>query len=385
MPLLALTGARIFDGAQFHDRSALLLDGARVAAICGAAEVPVTARQQRLDGGLLTPGFVDAQANGGGGVLLNDAPTAATAQAIADAHLRFGSTSLLPTLISDRPEAVTAAISAVVQAATAGQGVAGLHLEGPHLAVARKGTHLAELLRPMTDTDLAELLDAAARLPVLLLTVAAEQVTPDQVARLAAAGAIVSVGHSDCDHAKALRLFAAGARGVTHLFNAMSGLGHRAPGLVGAALDCPDAWGGIIADGAHVDPVALRIALRAKRGPGRLFLVTDAMSLVGQPGDTLMLNGRPIRRSRKAGGTPRLTLADGTLAGSDLDMATALRFAVEALEVPLPEALRMAATYPAAFLRLHDRGRFAPDLRADIVHLDAGLQVQAVWRGGVPG
>ncbi|MDP1667752.1 N-acetylglucosamine-6-phosphate deacetylase [Phaeovulum sp.] len=381
MALQALIGARIFDGTEYHAGAALVLGGGQVAEICAEAAVPNGARITRLAGGLIAPGFVDAQVNGGGGVLLNDAPTATAMQQIADAHAAFGTTSLLPTLISDRPAAVTAAIAAAVQAVAAGQGVAGLHLEGPHLAPARKGTHLPAHLRPMTAADEAELMAAVAALPLLVLTVAPEQVSLAQVARLAAAGAVVCLGHTDCDMATAQRYFAAGARGVTHLFNAMSGLGHRAPGLVGAALDTGTAWGGIIADGTHVDPASLRIALRAKRGPGRLFLVTDAMSLVGTAGKSLTLDGRKIRRESVGGGS-RLTLADGTLAGSDLDMASAVRFAAGPLEQGEAEALRMASLFPAQFLRLSDRGHLAPGARADLVYLDAALRLLAVWRGG---
>lgn len=379
MALQALIGARIFDGEAYHAASALLIEGRQVAGICAEGAVPRGAAVIRLAGGVVAPGFVDVQVNGGGGVLLNDAPTAEAMQQIADAHAVFGTTSLLPTLISDRPAAVTAAIAAARLAV--GQGVAGLHLEGPHLAPARKGTHLPAHLRAMTEADVAELAAAAKALPVLVLTVAPEQVSVAQVARLAAAGAVVCLGHTDCDEPTARRYFAAGAKGFTHLFNAMSGLGHRAPGLVGAALDDGRAAGGIIADGAHVDPTVLRVALRAKRGPGRLFLVTDAMSLVGVAGDSLTLDGRTIRRSR-ADGVSRLTLDDGTLAGSDLDMASAVRYAVRVLEVGEGEALRMAALYPAQFLGLADRGHLMPGARADLVHLDAALQVQAVWRGG---
>lgn len=374
----AFAADRVFDGDRFHNRAAVLHDQGRIVGLLAKADLPPDVPVTRV-AGLLAPGFVDAQVNGGGGVLLNDAPTPETIQTIAAAHRPFGTTALLPTLITDTPQAVTAAIAAALAASGA---VAGLHLEGPHLAPARKGTHLASLMRPMTDADVAELTAAARALPALLLTVAAEQVTPAQVAALVAAGATVSLGHTDCTADQAAALFAAGASGVTHLFNAMSGLGHRAPGLVGAALEAPQVWAGIIADGCHVDPAALRIALRAKRGPGRLFLVTDAMSLVGGPRDSLTLNGRTIRRHATSGTVSRLTLADGTLAGSDLDMATAVRFTVEHLELALAEALRMASLYPATFLRLPDRGRIAPGCRADMVALDDALQVTGVWIGG---
>lgn len=375
----AIAAPRLFDGTRWHDRAAVLVGAGHIVAVLPQADLPPGVPVERVEGAL-APGFVDAQVNGGGGVLLNDAPTVPAMQAIAAAHRLHGTTALLPTLITDTPAAVTAAIAA------AGAGcvgaIAGLHLEGPHLAPARKGTHLASLMRPMAGADLAELCAAARALPALLLTVAAEQVTPDQVRALVAAGATVSLGHSDCTTSQAEALFAAGATGVTHLFNAMSPLGHRAPGLVGAALEAPGVWAGIIADGAHVDPSALRIALRAKRGPGRLFLVTDAMSLVGSDRQSLTLNNRTIHRHAAPGAVSRLTLADGTLAGSDLDMATAVRFAVDHLELPLEEALRMAGLYPATFLRLQDRGRIAPGCRADLVALDGDLHVMRVWVGG---
>lgn len=379
----ALAAPRLFDGDRFHRDAAVVIDGGQVVAVQPLAEVPQGLAVERV-AGLLGPGFVDAHVNGGGGVLLNDAPTPEAMRAIAAAHARFGSTSLLPTLITDTPQTVTAAIGAAIAATRRPGPIAGLHLEGPHLAPARKGTHLASLMRPMTEADVAELSAAAQALPALLLTVAAEQVTPAQVRALVAAGATVSLGHSDCTAEQAGELFAAGATGTTHLFNAMSGLSHRAPGLVGATLEAPHVWAGIIADGAHVDPAALRIALRAKRGPGRLFLVTDAMSLVGSDAETLRLNGRIIRRHARPGAVSRLTLEDGTLAGSDLDMATALRFAARHLDLPLDEALRMATRHPASFLRLSDRGRIAPGCRADLVLLDDTLRVCRCWSGGVP-
>ena len=379
----AIIGARIFDGTRFYDDHALVVLDGKIEAVVPQAQVATDCQQTELAGGVLAPGFIDAQVNGGGGRMLNDDPSAALMHMIADGHRPFGTTSVLPTLITDESEASVRAIAAAVSAVAADRGVAGLHLEGPHLAPARKGTHLAKFMRPMEELDVERLSAAAAEISTLVLTVAAEQVTERQVRRLSEAGATVCLGHTDCDAVGAQRLFDAGARGVTHLFNAMSGFGHRKPGLVGAALDHPDVWGGIIADGHHVDPLALRIALRAKRGPGRLYFVTDAMSLVGQDADHFTLNGRTIWR-KKGGYCSRLALEDGTLAGSDLDMASAVRFGVTYLDLSLGEALRMASAYPADFLRLHDRGRLAPGLRADLVHLGEDLHVRQTWRVGTP-
>jgi N-acetylglucosamine-6-phosphate deacetylase len=376
------TGARIFDGERFHDDKALVVADGRIETIAGLNDLP-DGETITLDGGILAPGFIDAQVNGGAGRMLNDEPSPASMYRIAEGHRPYGTTSLLPTLITDTGEATAAAIDAAKEAVKANRGVAGLHLEGPHLAPARKGAHLAELMRPVEDRDVKALSAAAEAIGTLLVTMAAEQVTARQVRELSEAGVTVSIGHSDCTSEAAEARFDAGARGVTHLFNAMSQLGHRTPGLVGAAIDHPAVWCGIIADGHHVDPKALRTALRAKRGEGKLFFVTDAMSLVGSAENSFTLNGRTVRRETGAF-CSRLVLSDGTLAGSDVDMASAIRYGLTYLDLSLSEALRMATLYPARFLKLDDRGRLAPGLRADLVHMSDGIKINQTWISGEP-
>lgn len=378
MTMEALIGAEVFDGERRHHGSAVLIDGATVIGIVENGELPSNVKRTELHGGLLAPGFIDVQVNGGGGVMLNDAPTVESMAAIAAAHRRGGTTGLLPTLITDRPAVTDAAIEAAAQAVDKVPGVLGLHLEGPHLWPGRRGVHAAELMRPLTEADVDHLIAAKARIGVLHITVAVEQAPPPLIRRLAEVGVVVSLGHTDAGYEEACRAMDAGARGVTHLYNAMSQLGHRAPGVVGAGLDTGSVWCGIIADGHHVHPVALAAAIRAKRGPGRIFLVTDAMPTVGAEGDRFEIYGQEVRRSNG-----RLTLADGTLAGSDIDMATGLRFAVAHLDVSLDEALRMASLYPAMLMGLDDRrGRIAPGTIADLVHLDDSLEVRATWVGG---
>ncbi|MGU3399591.1 N-acetylglucosamine-6-phosphate deacetylase [Brucellaceae bacterium D45D] len=377
----AIAGARIFDGERFHDGSALVFSDGKVEAIVPEADLAEAHQVERLNGGILAPGFIDAQVNGGGGRMLNDAPTPETMFVIAEGHRKFGTTSLLPTLITDTMPVRDRAIEAAVEAVKADKGVAGLHLEGPHLAPARKGAHLAELMRPVDDADIALYIHTAEQIGTLLVTLAAEQVTPQQVRRLSDAGVIVSIGHSDTTAVQAFARFDAGARSVTHLYNAMSQIGHRAPGLVGAALDHPDIWCGIVADGHHVDPLALRLALRAKRGDAHLFFVTDAMALVGSDKQSFEINGRSVKRV-EGGICSKLVLADGTIAGSDLDMASAIRFGVAELELTLGQALCMASLYPARYLRLADRGLLRPGMRMDAVHLDDGLFAKATWRLG---
>jgi N-acetylglucosamine-6-phosphate deacetylase len=379
MSRTVFTGASVFDGARLHAGAALVAEHGRVAAIVPADEAPDGDRV-RLDGGVLAPGFVDLQVNGGGGVLFNARPDLDGLRAICEAHGALGTTALLPTLITDTPEVTRAAIEAGVAAAKARlPGFLGLHLEGPHLDVRRKGAHDRALIRPMTADDLAVLLDAAARLPALLVTLAPESATPEQIARLAAAGVVVSLGHTDTAAARARAAFAAGARMVTHLFNAMSQLGNREPGLVGAALDAEGVRAGLIADGIHVAPECLRVALAAKRGADGIFLVTDAMPVAGTDLVEFELNGRRILRR-----DGRLTLADGTLAGADIDFPGALRVLVE-VGATLPQALRMATAAPAAAIGAADRcGSLAPGVPADLVHLDEALGLRGVWRAGRP-
>jgi N-acetylglucosamine-6-phosphate deacetylase len=330
--------------------------------------VPVT----RL-GGIICPGFVDLQVNGGGGVMLRDA---ATLVQMAGALAGLGTTSFLPTLITDTPAQTRMAVEAVAAGGVAG--VVGLHLEGPHLSLARKGAHEAALIRVMDADDLAFLCDAPARVGRLMVTVAPESVSPAQIATMTRAGVIVALGHSDCSYETALECVAAGARVATHLFNAMSQMGGREPGLVGAVLTDGRLDAGLIADGIHVHVATIRAALAAKAGPGEVFLVTDAMAPAGTDVAAFTLNGRAIHRR-----DGRLTLADGTLAGADLDFATAIRVLVNRVGMPLEQALSMATRIPARVADLV-AGQLIDGAPADFVHLTAELVVCGVWRNGAP-
>lgn len=374
-----LRGAAIFDGTDLRGGLALVVENGRVAGLVAESAAPV-GDETVLDGGILAPGFIDLQVNGGDGIMLNDAPDRDGLARICAAHARLGTTGLLPTLITDRPEVTRSVVEAgIAAAAEAMPGFLGLHLEGPHLDRRRKGAHDPGLIRPMTEADLAFLCDAAARLPALLVTLAPANATPAQIAALAGAGAIVSLGHAEASAAEARAAFDAGARSVTHLFNAMSPLGHREPGLVGAALDS-EVHAGLIADGIHVDPISIRIALAAKRGPDRIFLVTDAMAVAGTDHSDFRLNGRRI--SRRDG---RLTLDDGTLAGADIDFPGSLRVLVEDVGLAPDAALAMATRVPAGLIGQAGRiGCLVPGAKADLVHLGPQFDLRGVWRGGQP-
>lgn len=378
MTKTAITGARIFDGATWHDRSALVINDGVVEGLI-AADSPTDATRVAADGALLVPGFVDLQVNGGGGALLNLTPTVDAIRTICSNYAQFGATALLPTLITATPETNLQAIAAGAEAAEQGvPGFLGLHLEGPHFALSRKGAHDPKLIRPMNESDVQRFIEARRQLPNLLVTVAVEAADPTQISRLAEAGIIVSIGHSDGSYAQAKAAVAAGATMVTHLFNAQSQIGNREPGVVGAALDLGAISAGLIADGIHVHPTTIGIALRAKRGPGQIFLVTDAMSPTGTDWTEFDLTGQTVYRKDGA-----LRLADGTLAGADLTMIDAIKYVHRTIGVPFDETLRMASLYPAQALGVSSTyGHLNRGARADFVLLSDDLDVRSTWIGG---
>ncbi len=373
--LIAITGADIFDGERWHRDAALTIAEGTVQSIGPA---PAGAQQFVLDGGIVAPGLVDLQVNGGGGHLVGPGTTVDDLALVCDTHAKFGVTSLLPTLITDTPE-ITGDVLAAGAAANRRRvpGFLGLHLEGPHLSVSRKGAHDPRLIRPMTDDDMVMLERARAALPHLLVTVATESCTPEQIARLVKAGIVVSLGHTDTSYEAATAAIRAGASMATHLFNAMSQLGNREPGLVGTVLDNGAISAGLIADGIHIHPATLGAALRAKQGPGQLFLVSDSMSQAGTDLTEFMLNGRRILRRDGA-----LRLEDGTLAGADLSLDAAIRNMVGFGYDPAL-ALAMATAAPARAIGSDRIGRLRAGAPADFVHLGADLVPRRVWRNGV--
>ena len=373
----ALTGAAIVLPDAILDDHALLLDDARIAGCVPCDAVPEGCAVEALDGGWLLPGFVDTQVNGGGDVLLNDAPTLEGVRRIAAAHRRFGTTAMLPTLISDDAAVVDRAIAAVEAAIEADvPGVIGIHIEGPHLNPARKGIHDPAKFTTIDAATIARY--AAPSRGLRLVTLAPELAPPGAIRALAAAGVIVAAGHSAADYDATRAALNEGLAGFTHLFNAMTPLGSREPGMVGAALEDRASRFGLIVDGVHVHPATLRIALAA-RGSDGAMLVTDAMPPVGGRADRFVLMGREIR---VVDGTCRGP--DGTLAGSALSMAQSVRNAMDLLGLTMVEASRLASGNPAAFLGLDARtGRIAPGLAADLVHLDADRRVTRTWIAGV--
>lgn len=366
-------GRIVLEGGVVAGADLAVADGT-VVSISPAGGAPAD-REVDLDGGWLLPGFIDTQVNGGGGVLFNDQVDGEAIAAIGAAHARFGTTSFLPTLISDTPAQIAAALAAVDAAIEQGvPGVVGIHIEGPFINEIKRGIHEAHRIRRL-DAEILATLTAPHRGRVML-TLAPELCDQDDIHTLVRHGVIVSAGHSDATYDEAKRAIDAGLTGFTHLFNAMSPLHHRNPGAVGAAFDS-DSYCGLIVDDVHLHPAVVRLAIHAK-GKDRIMLVTDAMPSVGTDVSEFTLQGKRIAVKDGV-----CIFEDGTLAGTHLDMASALRKTVEVTGLPVPDVSAMAGATPAAFLSLQDRiGSIAPGRRADWVWLDAGLAPRATWIGG---
>ncbi|HUD30222.1 MAG TPA: N-acetylglucosamine-6-phosphate deacetylase [Novosphingobium sp.] len=376
MTVQALVGARIVLADRVADGQALLVNGGRIVGLCAPDALPQGCSVQDLGGGWLLPGFIDTQVNGGGDVLFNDMPNVEGIRAIAAAHRRYGTTGLLPTLISDYPAVVAAAIEAGEAALAAGvPGVLGVHIEGPHLNAAKKGIHDQARFSRVDEAVVARL--AAPTAGRRIVTLAPELAPEGTVRALAEAGVLVCAGHSLADYDQTRAALAEGLVGFTHLFNAMTQFLSREPGMVGAALEDRASHFGLIVDGLHVHPAALRVALLA-RGIEGAMLVTDAMPPVGGQSNHFTLMDQHIA---VVDGTCRGP--DGTLAGSALTMSQSLRNAMDMLGCDIVEASRMASGNPAAFLRLDgETGTIAPGLAADLVHLDDERRVRATWIAG---
>lgn len=364
-----LSVSQLFDGEQWFENVSVSINNGVIHAVAPASG--------NVQPGLLAPGFIDVQVNGGGGALFNTAPNRQSLRTMMQAHARFGTTAMLPTVITDSVSVMRQAADAIASAiAEQEPSIIGVHFEGPHLSVPKKGVHPQQHIRGLSAEEMA--IYGRTDLGIKLITVAPENITPAQIRELTALNVIVCLGHSNAEAATVQAALDAGATGFTHLYNAMSPLTSREPGMVGVALSDPDSWCGIIFDGHHMHPVAAKVALAAKPR-GKLMIVTDAMSPVGTDDTEFdFFTGKVIREGSK------LTNEAGSLAGSVLDMAAAVKYAVQVLDVSPAEALRMASLYPAQFLSCHNTGRIMAGAQADLVLLDENWQVQQSWIKGKP-
>ena len=375
--LQAIVNGCIFDGESVHEHKAVLIEGEHIVAVVDPEQVPADiGASYDLEGGTLIPGFIDLQVNGGGGVLFTAAPTVDSLRTIGAAHRQYGTTGFLPTLITTRFDVMREAVSAVAEAIAIGTpGVLGLHLEGPFLSPERKGVHDAEKFCQLDQAGFDIL--TSLQVGSTVVTLAPELTSPQMISRLVEEGVIVCGGHSGATYAQTRDALAQGLSGFTHLYNAMTPLQSREPGMVGAALEDDDSWFGIIADGHHIHPAAFSVAVAAKKRGGAL-LVTDAMPTVGSPDTSFILDGKTIVASEG-----RVTNAEGTLAGSDLNMLSAVNNAAEFARLDWFEAVRMASLYPARALGLErELGAIRPGFRASLLALDSAHRIRASWING---
>ena len=372
-----ITNCRLFDGERVFENRDVVLAGGLVTDIVATGDADASGCELHdLGGNLLAPGLIDLQVNGGGGVLFNDAPTVASLRAIAAAHRSFGTTAFLPTLITDSDTVMDEAVAAVAAAIRERvPGIIGIHLEGPYLNPRYRGVHDAARMRDFDAESMARI--TSLREGCTLLTVAPEIVSVEIISQLKERGIVVFGGHSAATYEETRRALDAGMSGFTHLFNAMSPLTSREPGMVGAALEDKDSYVGIIADGYHVHPATFGVTVAAKQ-TGKTLLVTDAMPTVGSEIKSFDLFGSTIRAE---GG--RCVTADGTLAGSDIGLITAVKNACRFAGIDQFEALRMASTYAAEAIGLADQmGYIRPGYRANLIELDASMQVRKSWIDG---
>lgn len=371
MTTLRLHAKRIFDGQNYLDDQVIVITNGTITAF----DSDTSCVDDVLDG-LVVPGFIDLQVNGGGGVLFNNSPSVDNLKTIIAAHSQFGTTGMLPTLITDKVEVMTQAADAMASAiAEKVPGILGIHFEGPHLSIAKKGTHAQEYIRPISDEEWAIL--ERKDIGQILVTLAPETVSINDIKRMVSLDIKVCLGHTNADYKTAQAAMDAGADGFTHLFNAMSPIQGREPGVTGCALLNDHASCGIIIDGHHVDYASVKLALKTKP-TGKVFLVSDAMSTIGTDQTEFSFFDRTIYL--KDG---RLTSTTGELAGAALDMAQAVENTHLGLGLPLDESIRMATKYPAKYINQSDvRGELAIEYQADFVVLNDEFKVQSTWIAG---
>jgi len=361
-PSFALTDGILFTGDVFVEDHALLVDEGHVLDIVPNDKVPANLEAISCKGRILAPGFIDCQVNGGGGVMVNESPSCDSVLQIAAAHAKTGTTRLLPTIMSSAVETLHAGLQAIREAEKKSPAILGAHLEGPHINAGSKGAHDEAFIRPLLEEDIAFYKPEEGE--TLLVTLAPEQVSPEQVERLAAQGVVVALGHTAAEPDALRACLSAGARGFTHLYDAMGPMSARRPGPAGVALDDPASWCSIIMDGRHVVPEMLRLALRAKP-ENKLFLVSDAVAQAGVDG--------PV---------PPELLAQ-PLSGAVITLGEIVTRCIHELKLDPHLVLRMAAAIPAAFLGIDNRlGYLLPKYEADIVALDLNFKPQEAWCAG---
>ena len=372
----ALLGSQIFCGERFYDHHALLIDGKSIIEIVDEKNIPNAFNKIELDQGILAPGFIDLQVNGGGGILFNNRPTKESLNTIINAHQFFGTTSIMPTVISDSVKVLTKCTRAVTQEIKKNSALLGIHMEGPIFSLKYRGVHQKKYISKLS-SEYLELFSNLKEFPVIL-TLAPECISIKDLNHLASLGLKIMAGHTDASYDELEQAAKKNLNGFTHLFNAMSQMSAREPGAVGAALDFDNLYASIIVDLHHVHRSLIELAYQ-KKPIGKLFFISDSMATINHGEPTFELYDEVV--SEQNG---RITNAEGKLAGSSITQIDAVKNAYQKCNIPLDHALAMASRYPAEFIGV-DRylGSLKPNYRADLVHFDSNFKVNNVWTSGV--
>ena len=372
----ALLGSQIFCGERFYDHHALLIDGNSIIEIVDEKNIPNAFNKIELDQGILAPGFIDLQVNGGGGILFNNSPTKESLNTIINAHQFFGTTSIMPTVISDSIKVLTKCTRAVTQEIKKNSALLGIHIEGPFFSLKYRGVHQKKYISKLS-SEYLELFSNLKEFPVIL-TLAPECISIKDLNHLASLGLKIMAGHTDASYDELEQAAKNNLNGFTHLFNAMSQISAREPGAVGAALDFDNLYASIIVDLHHVHHSLIKLAYQ-KKPIGKLFFISDSMATINHGEPTFELYDEVV--SEQNG---RITNAEGKLAGSSITQIDAVKNAYQKCNIPLDHALAMASRYPAKFIGVDQYlGSLKPNYRADLVHFDSNFKVNNVWTSGV--
>ena len=371
----ALLGSQIFCGERFYDDHALLLDGKSIVDIVHKNNIPDNFNKIELDQGILAPGFIDLQVNGGGGVLFNNSPNKESLNTIIKAHQFFGTTSIMPTVISDSLEVLEQCIKTVTEEIKNNSSLLGIHIEGPFFNTKYRGVHQKQYISTI-NSDYLNLFESLRGFPVML-TLAPECISSQQLKHLTSLGIKTLAGHSDATYDELDDAINNGLDGFTHLFNAMGQISAREPGVVGSALHFENTFASIIVDLHHVHPSLIQLAYQLKP-KGKLFFISDSMATINHGKPSFELYDEVVNES-----DGRLVNSEGKLAGSSITQIDAVKNAYQKCNIPLNQALAMASRYPAEYLGIANHwGSLKPGYRADLVHFDSNFKVHNAWVSG---
>ena len=371
----ALIGAQLFSGKEFFDNRALLIDGENIIDIINEHEIPNNFEIQKLNGGILSPGFIDLQVNGGGGKLFNNSPDKESLNTIIEAHQHFGTTSIMPTVISDSLNVLKRCATTISEEIENNKSLLGVHIEGPFFNVKYRGVHQKQYINTI-NSDYLNLFESLQDFPVML-TLAPECISTKQLKHLKSLGFKILAGHTDASYDQLEEAIKYGLDGFTHLFNAMGQISAREPGVVGSALTFDNATASIIVDLHHVHPSLIQMAYKQKP-QGKLFFVSDSMATIHHGEPSFELYDEVVSESNG-----RIINSEGKLAGSSITQIDAIKNAYQSCNIPLNEALAMASRYPAEYLGVANYlGSLESGYRADLTHFSLDFQVQNVWVAG---